>query len=80
MVELAYPGAPLSVPPASSAAAWKSSTVARSGAVKATCTFSVVGSRWSVIQNHGLPSLPKPPVRGIGSISKEKPSGASARS
>jgi hypothetical protein len=59
----------LSVPPASSAAAWKASTVARSGAASATWTLRVVGSRGSAIQKSGIGGLPKPPILGAGSIS-----------
>ena len=41
--------------------------------------IGVTGSRDSVIQKNGLPSLPpNPPVPGMGSISIERPRGSSA--
>ena len=68
VIELAYSGPAVVGRAGLERGGVEASTVARSGAVKATCTFSLVGSRWSVIQNHGFPSRPKPPVRGAGSI------------
>ena len=57
------PGAPLSLPPAASAAAWNASTAARSAAVKATCVAPRSG--FELIQKSGIPSpVPKPAAPG----------------
>jgi hypothetical protein len=61
----AQAGAPLSVPPASSAAAWKASTAARSSARSAT--WATVGvSDWAS-QKSGK-RVPMPTTPGAGSM------------
>src|SRR5437763_14403722 len=56
------PGRPLSVPPASIAAAWKASTCARLSALSAIWRRPRTGSPWDSVKKDGLPpsSLPKP--------------------
>ena len=72
------PGAPLSWPPAASAAAWNASTVARSAAANATCVPVPYGSRWE-IQNSGFSDVPKPAAfHSSNAITTLQPSGASA--
>jgi hypothetical protein len=73
-------GGPLSRPPASSAAEYTASTVARSAQVKATCVPVPTGSR-SETQKSRLSDRPNPArFRSLNAITTRYPSGASARS
>jgi hypothetical protein len=71
-------GWPLSVPPASIAAAWKAST--RLSALSAMWRRPRTGSPWASMKKDGLPpsSLPNPAAASENSIKSFSPSGASA--
>src|SRR6267142_1248573 len=71
------PGAPLSRPPAASAARWNARTCSRFSAAKATW-IGPGGMPWTPIQNSGRPSLPSI-VQPSPSSTVWMPSGASER-